>query len=109
MIKKLIEDEIQAKAIADAYGVSESILAETERLLPEALAARSSSCSSPTWQGSSKARTAGRWSSGLMSRGINYRRLPRSWCWWKQSSCLWFFEPTTPRQNWKRTAKSNEL
>lgn len=37
MIRKLIEDEAEAKAIADAYGVTDSMIADAERRLPEAL------------------------------------------------------------------------
>lgn len=39
MIKTLIEDDAEAKAIADAYGASESMLAESERRLPDSIAA----------------------------------------------------------------------
>ncbi len=39
MIKKLIEDDEEAKRIADVYGVSESMMAEMERRLPDSIAA----------------------------------------------------------------------
>ncbi len=40
MIKTMIRDDAEAKAIADAYGVTESMLADAEKKLPEALAAK---------------------------------------------------------------------
>ncbi len=40
MTRKLIEDSTEAKQIADAYGVTDSILADAERRLPEVLAAQ---------------------------------------------------------------------
>jgi hypothetical protein len=40
MTKKLIDTDTEAKAIADAYGCAESMMAEAEAKLPEALAAQ---------------------------------------------------------------------
>lgn len=38
MIKKLIEDDVEARAIADAYGVSEGMIAQGAAQLPESIA-----------------------------------------------------------------------
>jgi hypothetical protein len=40
MIKKLIDDDAEAKAIAQKYGCVESMIAEAEAKLPECLAAQ---------------------------------------------------------------------
>jgi hypothetical protein len=40
MKRTLIEDDAEAKAIAEKYGCAESMMAEAERRMPEALAAQ---------------------------------------------------------------------